>query len=73
MTPISRLSAWHVKSAALWTKRTPLKESPAATYPATTQAAIISPREAVSIYQRIGAAEAPAAAEYLTHLEAEQA
>ncbi|MFB9458085.1 hypothetical protein [Streptomyces antimycoticus] len=50
-----------------------MKESPAATYPATTQAAIISPREAVSIYQRIGAAEAPAAAEYLTHLEAEQA
>ncbi|BBJ37863.1 hypothetical protein SSPO_005810 [Streptomyces antimycoticus] len=32
-----------------------------------------NPAKAVSIYQRIGAAEAPAAAEYLTHLEAEQA
>ena len=38
-----------------------------------TQAAIISLREAVAIYQRLGAAEAPTAAEYLTRLEAERA
>ncbi|WJD99500.1 ATP-binding protein [Streptomyces antimycoticus] len=38
-----------------------------------TQAAITSLREAVAIYQRIGAAETPTATEYLTHLEAGQA
>ncbi|MBL1119211.1 tetratricopeptide repeat protein [Streptomyces sp. 110] len=38
-----------------------------------TQAAIISLREAVAIYQRIGAAETPTATEYLTRLEAGQA
>ncbi|KUL64747.1 hypothetical protein ADL28_08650 [Streptomyces violaceusniger] len=38
-----------------------------------TQAAITSLREAVTIYQRIGAAETATATEYLTQLEAEQA
>ncbi|MFJ5954198.1 tetratricopeptide repeat protein [Streptomyces noursei] len=39
---------------------------------ADAQAAIISLREAVAIYQRIGAAETPTATEDLTRLEAEQ-
>ncbi|MFE9007404.1 ATP-binding protein [Streptomyces sp. NPDC007875] len=38
-----------------------------------TQAAITRLREAVTIYQRIGAAEVPAATDYLTQLEAGQA
>ncbi|MEU0929528.1 ATP-binding protein [Streptomyces malaysiensis] len=38
-----------------------------------TQAAIISLREAVTIYQRLGAAETATATDYLTQLEAEQA
>ncbi|MFJ2345220.1 ATP-binding protein [Streptomyces antimycoticus] len=41
--------------------------------PTDTRAAITSLREAVAIYQRIGAAETATATEYLTHLEAEQA
>nr|WP_250853706.1 hypothetical protein [Streptomyces rhizosphaericus] len=36
----------------------------------TRQAAIASLREALAIYQRIGAAETPAATQYLTRLEA---
>ena len=40
---------------------------------ANTQAAITSLQEAVTIYQRIGAAETLAATEYLTRLEAGQA
>ncbi|MFD8379515.1 tetratricopeptide repeat protein [Streptomyces sp. NPDC059679] len=39
----------------------------------THQAAIATLREAVAVYQRLGAAEAPAATEYLARLEAGQA